>query len=194
MKNLGERIDIGHGARADDGTKLEPEEQPVRRVIATEAEAKHGDNVVGAIRTNITADMTAIEAAAILSQPCHLCMHWRPDEWPAARRRLESTPEGLADLNRMRAALLGSGSAGLANGDEGFDVEHALAHGRIGVCKALSDLFRDDMLTEREATCPSQGPNGETIPPLFVAKRGDARRASDSTRDSVLRTASKHGR
>ncbi len=45
---------------------------------------------------------------------------------------MESTPEGLADLNRMRAALLGSGSAGLANGDEGFDVEHAIQFAETG--------------------------------------------------------------
>lgn len=189
MKNLGEKLEVTHGARADDGTKLEPEEQGVRRTILTDAAAKHGDDAVGTMRASLVTEMSAAEAAVIFSQPCHLCAHWRPDEWPAARRKLESTPEGIADLNRMRAALLSSGSVGMENNGESFDVEHALAHGRIGVCKALTEILRDDMFTDRDATCPDALPDGSPLPALFAPRRGDERRASDATRDQILRLA-----
>ena len=194
MKNLGERIDVGFGAREDDGTKLEPEQQPVRRTIFTDADAKHGEDAVGNLRASITADMTAVEAAALLAQPCHLCGHWRPDEWPRIRAKMEATPEGLADLNRLRAAYLANGGAGLEDGNDGYDVEHALAHGRIGVCKALTDLLRNDTLTDRDACCPDVDGAGNPLPPLFVARHGGEARAVDKTRDEILKLASKKGR
>lgn len=191
MRNLGERVDIAHGVRADDGTKLEPEEQPVRRVIATTADVKHGVNPTGAaLRTSLTTEMNADEASRIMSEKCHLCAHWRPDEWPAVKRKLQSTPDGQAMLNRIRGEMLAGGAAafpGMENGDDLADVEHAL--GSAGVCKALSDLFRDDMITMPDATCPETDPHGQPLPTLFVARRGDARRAATSTRDTILRTA-----
>lgn len=192
MKNLGEKIDVGFGGRADDGTKLEPEEQGVRRTIFTDADAKHGDDSVGQMRASIVAEMSAIEAAELISKPCHLCAHWRPDEWPRLRRKMETTPEGVADLNRVRAALLSMGGATipqLQNNDDFHDVEHAL--GAAGVCKALTDLYQQNMVTMPTACCPDSGPDGLPLPSLFVARRGDERRTSISTRDHILRLASK---
>ena len=190
MINKGEKIEIGHGARDESGTRLEPEEQYVKHSILTDAVESSG---LGTLRAAIVSEMTAQEAAETFSAPCHLCTFWRPDEWQTrVRPKMESTPEGLASLNRIRAAMLSEGAASLpqlANNDDFHDVEHAL--GSAGVCMALSDLFRDDIVTMPTATCPSTGPGGERLPILFAPRHGAERRASTATRDQILHAASK---
>jgi hypothetical protein len=192
MINLGEKIDVTQGARAEDGTRLEPEEQGVRHSILTGAAVRHGDDAINAnMRAAIVTEMSAIEAAEKFASPCHLCVHWRPDEWQKrVRPKMESTPEGRESLNRVRGAMLSEGAASipqLENNDDLHDVEHAL--GSAGVCMALSDLFRDDMITMPTSSCPTEGPDGQPLPSLFVSRRGEERRASISTRDQILRLA-----
>ena len=99
-----------------------------------------------------------------------------------------------AEQHQLRAAYLANGGAGLEDGNDGYDVEHALAHGRIGVCKALTDLLRNDTLTDRDACCPDVDGAGNPLPPLFVARHGGEARAVDKTRDEILKLASKKGR
>jgi hypothetical protein len=193
MKNLGEKIDVGFGARADDGTKLEAEEQPVVRRIESEANVRLGsgptgsDGYAAAMPLSIAAEMPAHEAADVLSRTCERCAHFCPEEWPAARRAIEATPEGRTAMNKLRAELIARGGGEL-KGLEGEtqNVEGVLA--RFGVCKALSAITGEPQMTLPEGCCPEGYVN-------FTPKRGGvARRAVDSIRDGIMRLAMKRGR
>lgn len=184
MKNLGEKIEIGAHVRADDGTKLEPEEQPVTRTIATAADVSLGDGPTGgaatgaAMRTSLVAETTAGELAATLTRPCRLCAHWRPDEWTAARRALEAAPEGRALLSKVRGEMILDGHGGSHGEFDHSDLEDNL---RIfGVCKILTDLLGDYMVTFPTACCP------EGYAHLFKPRDGESRRLSSKARDEVM--------
>ena len=196
MKNKGEKVEIGSGFRDDDGRTFEPELQPVRRTMISEADASAGGGPengarVGTLPLAITSEMPAFEAAEMLAKTCHRCAYWRPDVWPEVRRTMESTPEGRASLNQVRAAMLGLGAAVIPemdNNDDPSDVEHAL--GAAGVCEALSSIFGDYMVTMPGATCPESGPGGEPLTDLFRPRAGgEARREAARVRDEILFTA-----
>jgi hypothetical protein len=193
MKNLGEHITVGSGFTEEDGTKLEPELQPVKHTIDTSAEVNtgvgpDGGQQVGSLPVAITTEMPAIEAADALISLCHDCIFWRPDEWPAIREKLS-----LEEKGALRATLLSKTASEIPQLDDGNDdyhsIDHALANGTHGVCKALSDMAGDNVITFYTATCPDTAPNGQPLPLLFKPK-SEARRAVMRARDAILITAS----
>jgi hypothetical protein len=194
MKNLGETISIGHGAREEDGTKLEPELQPVIRRIESESGVSLGNDHVGtpigrSLPLRIVSEMPAIEAAEVMSRRCELCAHFRTDLWPSMQREFESTHEGRVEMDKIRGHLLGLGAnviPSMINGEEIHDVEHALS--RMGVCDALSTKERP-IIPLPESCCP------EGYEDTFQPKAGGtARRAVTSIRDRILKAASRRFR
>lgn len=198
MKNLSDRVDIGHGAREEDGTKLEPELQPVVRTIESASGVSLGNDHVGtplgqSIPLRVTTEMSAIEAAETLSKTCGRCANFRPDLWPAIQREIESTKEGREEMNKIRAAMLDRGPdviPSMVNGldeEEIHDVEHALS--RFGVCTPLSEMNGAPIASLPESCCPFGHED------LFRPKAGGAaRRAVGSVRDRILQLASRRGR
>lgn len=193
MKNLGEKIEVGFGARDDRGAKMEPEEQPVVRTIASEAGVRLGNGPTGSegyvasLPLALRSEMPAFEAADVLARVCANCAHFCPEDWPATRRAIESTAEGRDAMNKLRAELLARGNGDL-RGLEGEmqNVEAVLS--RFGVCKALSAEIGEPQMTLPEGVCPAGHVH-------FATKRGGvARRTIDSIRDSIMRLASKRAR
>jgi len=191
--NKGEKVEIGSGFREEDGTKIEPELQPVKKIIVSETtvdigSGPDGGQRVGALPLAITSEMPAIEAADMLTSLCHACIFWRPDEWPRVRATL--TPQ---EIGALRATLLAKTSDEIPQLDDGNDdfyaLDHAMSDGTHGVCKALSDMAGDDVVTFYTATCPDTAPNGAPLGLLFKPK-SEARRAVMRGRDAILLTAS----
>lgn len=198
MKNLGDRIDVAHGVREDDGTKLEPEQQPVRRTIATEAEATHGDNVAGGMTAAVTIDMDAAEAVDVLAHTCQRCANWRPEEWPSVRRQLAATKEGQDTLDRVRAQILGLVEIDEDDLTQGSTiVEHVMA--TFGLCGALTEIesaiskVYAPIITFPTATCPSNDSAGRPLPPCFTPRAAEQRREVNAVRDSILSAAQGRG-
>jgi len=182
MKNLGEQIQIGHAHRADDGTKLEPEEQPVVKQTASEAAVDAGGAAVGALPLTISEAMPVHAAIDMLARVCGNCVHFRRDLWIAERKRLEATRDGRDGLNVVRAEILSRDPdtlPSMINGDEFHDVEAAL--NAFGVCVALSAVVDDMIAGPPEASCPGDH--------VYFQARSD--RDVARIKDHVLHTASR---
>jgi len=186
VKNLRDTFQVGYGAREEDGTKLEPEQQPVRRVIESEASVTVGEAVLPqTIPLMVTAEMEAREAEALLSSQCQFCVHWRQDEFRKDRG-------GIAriDLDRMRAQALDCAEIENVNlSDEQIATADPILDAVIGKCMALSSLCTPEPIyTHREAGCPSSLPNGIPLENLFQPIP-DAKRIKSAVRDRMMRRA-----
>lgn len=189
MKKLGDRLEIGHGIRAEDGTRLEPEEQPVKRTLDSTAsvdagavgkaiEAERGSAL--ALPLAVTVEMTAAEAAEALSQRCGLCEHWRPDEFQRDIPRMDRR-----DLDRMRADCLDLDPK-LALTERQRQVADPLLS-VLGKCMALSAVCAPEPIyCHPEATCPANLPDGTPTPLLFKPR---AKATEVQIRDRMLRLA-----
>jgi hypothetical protein len=190
MKNLGERIRVGFGAREEDGTKLEPEQQPVTREVASAADVSTGNDRDGtpigaALPLTISESMSALDAVEMATKTCANCANFRPDLWKEERRRLEATMEGRLGLNKLRAEILCHSPdtiPSMINGDELHDVEAVLSN--MGVCVALSAMTDDVISAVPEASCPDGHYH-------FAPRAGGVRRVMDRTRDYLLGLASR---
>lgn len=199
MKRTSDTLEVAHVPG------LEPEEQPARRVIGSEAEVAIGSAPANARATplrlpvRITDEMSVAEATAALGTRCALCRHWRRDEW-SRLRRVWSDPSnhvGAQLLNTMRGQLLGLDLAqlpelsALDNGPESPDVEHALAS--LGICTALTEIIGEAIVTAAESACPKEeGPKGEDLSKCFKPRMrsDDTRRAFSTLYDSIMKIAS----
>jgi len=199
MKALSDDLIVRADSTAADGSKLEPEEKLAQRVIGTEASVSLRDqagNVTptdDAFTTKITADLTALEAAQILSQSCGRCAFWDRAGWTKTRKAWSdpSNETGFVTLNRIRGELLNAmaASPGMVNGNDVDDVEHALGSD-IAICRALSEATREITLTAYNGCCPSNLADGTPFHDSFRAKKGgEAARLTAQTYDKILRAA-----
>src|SRR5512136_2378121 len=92
MKATSDELRIGHGIPDDKGQPLEPEEQPVDRVLGTDvlvtlgSAPGKGTPINRPMSGRVTVESTAGEMAAEFSEQCRLCTHWDQatfrSQWP----------------------------------------------------------------------------------------------------------------
>ena len=193
MKALDETIKIGHGIPDDRGTKLEPEEQPVDRVIDSTAAVTlgnapgEGEQITQPLRVTVTDEMTADDAVDVFTRQCQFCMHWDQSTYRRERRlydqeELDEQRAGVLEVASPRE-LARFGETALKNADAVLDAT-------LGRCQALSQFSPDGVLdTHARAFCPASDPDGNAIPIAFKP-RPDAQRTVISIRDRILKTAS----
>lgn len=185
MKQTGEKVEIGSGFRDEKDQPLEPEEQPVKRTLFSAAEASAGTLTsgapVGSLPLAISSEMSAFDAAGLLTSACRNCVHWRQDENAAFRSRYT-----ISELRAiLRIDVVVKNDDVLAALDDVDQIGVALES--MGVCKALSSALRDDIVTHFSATCPDTYPNGAPLQSMFRSR--DAR-ATTRARDSIFTIAS----
>lgn len=192
MKAITDTLKITHGQREEDGTKLEPEQQPVDRVITTVAPVTlgnapgEGTPVTMPFRVNVTTEMDAITAAQELSRQCQFCRHWNQQEWYRDRIRYEGTAEGRKFLDEQRALAIEA-----ATSEELSSLQRESADPLLdlnGKCEALSYALNDAIYTHPRAFCPSHGMEGEALP-CYFKPLPEAARTVEKIRDRVLNIA-----
>ena len=184
-----DELRIGYGCREENGTKVEPEEQPVDHSVSAQlpvtlgSKPGEGTQMQVTMRGAVTDQITAGAAVEKFSRQCHLCGHW--DQQMYQRERPAYAPE---ELDEQRAAALDLASpaqlVGLAvqRADEILDAS-------FGRCRALSHYSPDGRLdTHAQACCPSTVPGVGEIDSAFTPRR-DARRDVTGIRDRILQTA-----
>lgn len=198
-------LQIGTGMLAVDGTKLEPEQQPVRRVVTIDApvDLRGTGQVVGSIPTEVvTENRTADDVARGFTHLCGNCKWFRNHEWVRDLRNADSPMAPLERrraINEIRGALLTTRNADLASMHEGqdgdLDVEAALH--QLGYCKALYDMFKNQNMSNEDATvlvhplscCPTDVRKANPPGGFFTPKDGEARRVGSQNYDRILRKA-----
>ncbi len=186
-------IQIASTAIDADGNKLEPEEQPARRVLITDTQAKdqHG-NVLGAMDTSIVLESTAGEIAEGFRSFCSQCKHFDPDAWAKIRRAWSNPlhPEHKA-LNFIRSGLLQTRNAQLrdmhAGQDGDIDLEHAVA--LLGICHPLTEIKNDVIIVHPLSCCPDEVKGPSSPDGLFEDKSKDAEKRGSAAFDLLMRKA-----
>ena len=74
MKIRRDLLQIASGVREADGTKTEPEQQPVQRIIETSAGANAGGQSVGQLPVRFVSEMSAGELANVQERLCATCV------------------------------------------------------------------------------------------------------------------------
>lgn len=174
------------GLIADErGDKVEPEQQPVVRALEVEASVGGSSGgVLGTLPGVIQVAQPAGVFADDLRHKCIGCAHFDRRGFAVLKKRMEGTKEGFRQLNVLRASLLESGNASVAElhedeaGDR--DVEGALS--MMGLCRALGEIMRDDVAVHPLANCP-EGAN------YFQARDSAADKAGSAAYDSIMRLA-----
>lgn len=207
MRIKREFLAIASEARAEDGTKLEPEEQPIQRVMETVATATRGGVAVGGLPVEIVAHTTAQEMSAAKGRQCYGCKHWRHEQWRRAIADADgpdAAHEDRQSINKVRAAILGSGNATITNHYEdreegGPDVEKAM--NAMGICGPLTENERatdpnfgpkEWVVTFPTACCPMSVVGPGQPYGFFEPRDSDAERGQAANYDAVmLRAAGK---
>jgi hypothetical protein len=181
------------------GQKLEPEDQPVQRVLETSFQAS-GTNgqVFGQVGGEIAAQSTAGVVASRLRAMCAGCKHFDNRDWIKLVRRSDDplAPRDQRELvNSMRASLLMTFNATLDAAltdtspaeDGGVDVEHVLMS--MGMCHALTSHYGDQVGVHPLSSCPEEvcGPNQPAG--FFQHRTNESERASDKGYDIVMQRA-----
>lgn len=209
MKIRKDILQVGSGMLSVDGTKLEAEQQPVRRVLTVDAPVTHGSGPgngrnVGAIATEIvTENQSAIDVATHRMSLCGNCKWFRNPEWIRDLNNADSplaTIERRRMVNEIRGALLTTRNANLAEMHEGqdgdLDVEAALR--QLGYCKALFETFKNMGNSNEDATvlvhplscCPDDV--RKQMPPhgFYEPKDREAKKVGTANYDRIMSKAS----
>ena len=194
MKIRRDLLQIASGVREADGTKAEPEQQPVQRVIETSAGANVSGQHVGQLPVRFVSEMSAGELANVQSRTCATCKHFDHKAFQNVLRNADAPAAPLEKrqaVNEIRSALLMSGNANLNEMHSGldgdFDVEAALKS--CGVCQILTHLDNDLNVFHPTASCPAH-----TITPTqphgyYQPKDRAAKKEASQQRDAILRQA-----
>jgi hypothetical protein len=191
MKATTDELRIGHGIPDEKGQPLEPEEQPVDRVIGTILPVTLGNApgegapVETPMRGRVTVEGTALDAAVEFTEQCYLCEHWDQAAYRDARQRGLYAPSYL-DEQRVHVLELAS-----ADELDQFERDRAdkildVTHGR---CRVLSELLHDMIDSHARAHCPAADAQGNPLENMFKARR-EARGDVVQIRDRILLTAS----
>jgi hypothetical protein len=190
MQIADEKIEIHRGGVDERGQHAEPEEEKATHVvmapvsIALGNQAVEGRKVVAEKLTRIGQETTAYEMALDQSTLCHLCAHFRNQDWLTVKKKFSdpSNREGGDILNKMRAEILGAESTELPLDvrEIDHDVEHAL--GELGVCAAWTEEDRELSVTPPYGGCPQERS-------FFTPKDRRAQRESSAAYDKILRAA-----
>jgi len=197
MKIRREVIQIASGVRdARDGTKGEPEQQPIRQVIelaggapVTSADASGGPAVVrGTLPVTMTQEMSADELVRLMNTQCRACKNFDRHGWLDLMRKADHpmAPKFARDaMNQVRAGLLMNGNVAIidkaTDQDGDFNPDHVMAN-HMGLCRALGALRNDYVVVHMVGRCPDGHEH------LFEARRAANAEAS-ATRDDILNKA-----
>ncbi len=160
MDVLSDKIEISGITRAEDGTKLEPEERPAARVIETPIDLTHGGAPVpGGIPGKIAEATTVGLVANTVRRNCGTCRYFDRTAWRKFIRDSQTTPEGRAMVTRIMGELVATDNMEFhemhrSRVDEEFDTDHALM--AMGVCHALSEWKNDTIGVTAIGTCPDE--------------------------------------
>jgi hypothetical protein len=148
--------------------------------------------MVAKTHAHIAHQTTAGELAQSVAARCMNCVHFDHDWWMRIKRDAEDSgdKDRLFDLNIARGMLGTTGNAKVHemhdDGSGDIDLEHAL--NSLGICKALTDHFKDHVITHPLSSCPADAPFA------FKAKRSLAeRRAVANAYDWILQSAQRGG-
>ena len=207
MKIKRDVLQIASGAMAVDGTKLEPEQQPARRVVTVDApvalgQGTHGQNVGSMPVQIVTESQNAGDLAEAMTHLCGNCKWFRNQEWIRDLKNADSPMAPMEQrraINEIRGALLSTQNANLADmhtGQDGdLDVEAALH--QLGYCKALYEFNKNRGESNEDATvlvhplscCPADIRKHNPPGGFFVAKDNEAKRVGGKNKDRIMRQA-----
>lgn len=182
--------------RDDKGDKIEPEAQPMQRVLSTDAPftPQRGGPTAGSIPTEIIYEGSVGDFAEAIRRPCFSCKNFNREAWARiyARWNDPTAPiEMRQKLNGIRAALLESQNATIADrhtsAEGDLDVEHALS--TLGVCHPLSEINGAAVITYPTGGCPAEV-CGPTQPHGFYKPKDvESERLGSATFDNLMRAA-----
>lgn len=196
MKIRSDLLQVRSGGRHEDGTKAEAEEQPVARVLTTDAPVSMstGKQTNQTMHTEIVAESTAGQLAEALAHTCGQCKWFdnrgfqeaiRKSDHPAAPIDVRQT------VNDIRAALLMTGNASMESRHTGVDgdtdVEAMLM--ACGFCKALTHHFKDDVIVYPLSACPAEVRSPGSPHGYFEFASRGAVKGSNTVRDNILQRA-----
>lgn len=178
----------------DKGQKMEPEQQPVQRVIHTDSPATmRNGQMVGTLPTNIVMDTTVAEMVPGMRRPCFSCKHFDRRNWKELFR-LWSEPtapiEKRRELNAIRAALLETNNAEIQHrhdSEEGMMVEHAIS--TLGICRPLTEIDKNPVIVYPKACCPANLITADKPHGLYEPKNKDNERMGSQTFDNLMKAA-----
>lgn len=175
-------LHIESQATDEDGVRVEPEQQPVTRVVEGRAEVQGSIShaAEGSMRTVIEIEQPAGVIADDLRTKCINCRHFDNAGFIAAKKRLQGTAEGREQLQTLRTTLIDHNNLGLVDvqslsTDSDLDV--------MGLCRAFSELRRDDVAVHPLSNCPKEMQ-------LFQAKDRAAEARGSAAYDAILLPAS----
>ena len=195
MKIRRDLLQIASGVREVDGTKAEPEQQPVQRIIETTAPATFGGAETGGqLPVRFVSEMSAGELASTVSRTCSTCKHFDHAMFQRVLRNADhpaSPIEKRQAVSEIRAALLMSGNANLnaqhSGLDGDFDVEAAL--NSCGVCRVLTEKDNDLNVFHPTASCPAHTISPTSPHGFYTPKDRVAKKEAAQTYDAVMRQA-----
>lgn len=200
------QIVVYHGEESFDGDPIEPEEQvaevvqPVKPIVTLgnshmaedvplASQPQFVRDAAARLTTHIAHQTSAGELAASVLQRCQSCVHFDPVGWGRLIRRAEASSDKrlFQALNEVRGQLvealqINPAAAERHDLDQSGDVdlEHALKS--LGLCKALTEHFKEDVLVMPINPCAQ--------PEFFRARPElESRRATAGGYDWILRAA-----
>jgi hypothetical protein len=193
MKIKDDLLQVTSGVDHADGTKGEPEEQIVRRVLLTDADATLAGNTVGEIAASVVVDSTVKDFVTAIVQNCASCKHFDHKAWKSylARAIDPTAPMHLREgLNELRAGLMMTMNASVHaehEDEDGMNVEEALAS--MGFCHVLKEIVKDDVVVHPLSTCPAESRTATNPDGYFEPRDRSAEMAGERVYDSMMRRA-----
>jgi hypothetical protein len=195
---------VWHGEESVDGDPIEPEEQlaevvqpvkalvtlghgPMREDVPLASLPQEVQELMRNKMAHIAHQTSAGELARSVLQRCQNCEHFDPVGWAGFIRRANASSDNRLwqALNEIRGELAAQLGLDPTLSDPhdldqsgNIDLEHALK--ALGLCKALSEHFKDDIIVMPINPC--------AMPDFFKAKPG-AKRSAASGYDWILRRA-----
>lgn len=197
MKIRADLLRVSTNGMNADGSKAEPEQQVVQRVIRTEAPLtdRLTQKTVGSIPAEIVASSgTAQVMAQAVSSLCGSCRHFDNEEFvktiAAADHPLANMEQRQA-VNAIRAGLLQTQNAKLGEMHSGLDgdmdVEQAVK--ACGFCTALTEHYNEPIGVHPLSTCPAEVRTKESPLGFFQPKDRSAARIAGKNYDAVMNQA-----
>ncbi len=184
---------------APDGTHLEPEERPARRLILEAAPIglTNGQSLGGSVPASMSLESTVGEMATQLRHACRSCAHWNHPAWVKLKRSCEKStlPENRRFVEKTRRLLLMYVDDALAE-DENYAELEEMLEGEFGLCTAMTEIFSkvegkpEPAITHALAGCPDEVVGGENLALLYKPTNNRAElREGEASFDKLMSMA-----
>jgi hypothetical protein len=180
---------------APDGSKVEPEAQPMQRALVTDFSASSQQGTaLGQMKGEIVYDTTAGEMAQAMRRPCFTCKSFDKRAWKKLFLYWNDPLSPMHEreqLNGVRAAILGTNNAKIVEKSQGsdgdMDVEHALS--LLGICRPLTEIHSAPVIVYPTGGCPPEVCNSTQPHGLYEPKAKEDERLGSQVFDNVMRLA-----